>query len=118
MSRVIYVCGPYRDSRGEWYVHQNIEEAKCITRELWLMGAVPICPHANSAMFGGHDIPDHVWLDGDLEILKRCDAVVAMPHWTKSKGATCEVEFAHRNGIPVFIWSMDVIKLREWLQRG
>lgn len=37
-----------------------------------------------------------------LEIMKRCDAVVAMLGWEFSKGAKKEIEVAKEIGIPVF----------------
>ena len=113
--RVIYMAGPYRSTLGEWYVHKNIEEARAVARELWLMGAAVICPHANTAMFGGTTVPDDVWLKGDLEILSRCDAVVALPRWSESKGATGEVEQAHLQGKPVFRWPEEKPYIERWL---
>jgi hypothetical protein len=45
---------------------------------------------------------DETWLKGDLELLKRCDAVWALPGWDTSIGATGEVNHAKSLNIPVF----------------
>jgi hypothetical protein len=54
-----------------------------------------ICPHKNTALFDGA-ADDSVWLAGDVEILKRCDVVFAMPGWEKSEGARAEIKEARR----------------------
>ncbi|MBL0870335.1 MAG: DUF1937 family protein [Phycisphaerales bacterium] len=98
--KVIYVAGPYRSSH-EWGVTNNIRQAELAALELWKMGYAVICPHKNTAYFGGA-APDSVWLEGDLEILRRCDAVYCLPSWRESSGARGEVDEAKRVGIPVF----------------
>lgn len=64
-----------------------------------------ICPHANSAhMEDEIDLPNEAFLQGDLEILARCDAIVMTPDWAKSHGAIEEKAFAEARGIPVYVW--------------
>lgn len=106
--KVAYVAGPYRAKtmNGVW---QNIERAKMIAAELWKMGYAVICPHANTAFMDGSTTGNqaddsHVWLEGDFEILKRCDCIVMIPGWERSQGATAEMQFADAHQIPVFIW--------------
>ena len=96
---VIYVAGPYR-APHEWGVVQNIRNAELIAVDLWAEGFAVICPHKNTALFGGA-CQDSVWLQGDLAILARCDVVYEMPGCDKSTGATGELEFARNRGIPV-----------------
>jgi hypothetical protein len=71
------------------------------SRGRWLEGIVAICPHLNTMFFTGA-APDSMWLDGDLELLRRSDAVLLTDNWEKSSGARAEVEEANRVGIPVF----------------
>ena len=97
-----YVAGPYR-APTEWQVKQNIEAAERVAAMLWQMGFAVICPHKNTAFFGGL-CPDEVWLRGDLVMLRRCDLVVLVPGWEASTGAQAEAEEAKRNGIPVYEW--------------
>lgn len=100
-KKVIYICGPYRSGNGEWFVKKHIREAERIAELVWVAGGVALCPHKNTQWFGGL-VPDEVFLEGDLELLRRCDAVLTVPGWEGSKGAFAEVEFAQNHNIPVF----------------
>lgn len=96
---VAYVAGPYRD-KSEWKVVNNIRTAENLALSLWRPGVAVICPHKNTAFFGGAQ-PDEVWLDGDLELVRRSDVVVCTADWERSLGARNEVQFASELGIPV-----------------
>lgn len=96
-----YVAGAYRDTRGAWFIRENIRAAEAVALSLWQRGIPALCPHKNTALFDGA-APDEVWLAGDLVMLARCDAVVLVPGWRKSAGTRAEVEFAEARGIPVF----------------
>ena len=100
--KLAYVAGPYR-TKSEWELIRNIREAEEIALGLWLMGYAVICPHKNTAHFGGA-APDEVWLKGDLVMLARCDVVVLTPRWRESAGAKEERLHAIACGIPVFEW--------------
>jgi hypothetical protein len=97
---VVYVAGPYR-AATEWQVLLNIRRAEEVALQVWRSGAACICPHKNTAFFGGA-AEDSVWLVGDLEIVRRCDAVVCVEGWQLSRGAIGEVALARQLGIPVF----------------
>jgi hypothetical protein len=54
-------------------------------------------------------VPDWRFLVGDIEILKRCDAIVMIPGWRKSEGARKEFDIAVDAFFPfwtkkVFLW--------------
>lgn len=101
--KVIYIAGPYRSKRGEYYVRQNIRAAEELAIFVWRNGGVALCPHKNTAGFGGACAGgDEVWLDGDLELIKRCDAMYLVPGWENSSGTLAEIQFAHTLGMPVF----------------
>jgi len=68
---------------------------------VWKLGAVAICPHANTANFDG-ELPDEAFLAGDLAVLDRCDAVIVTSDWQASSGARHEVDVARDRGLPVF----------------
>ncbi|GAG99964.1 unnamed protein product [marine sediment metagenome] len=109
--KVIYVAGHYRDNRGEYYVRMNIRTAERAALFVWLNGGVALCPHKNTAGYGGaHGILDKTWLLGDIELLARCDALWALPGWDTSKGATKEVEYAKSQEIIVLYNQNDVLK--------
>lgn len=109
-QRVVFVSGPYR-APTEWQVLQNIRRAEEVALAAWHAGAAVICPHKNTAHFGGA-AEDRIWLDGDLTILRRCDAVVCVEGWERSVGARAEVNCARSLGIPVF---ESIAGLKEWL---
>jgi len=99
--KVVYVAGPFRGPNS-WAMEQNIRKAEALALEVWKLGAACICPHTNTRFFQGA-AEDTVWLDGDLEILKRCDAVLLTDTWHLSQGATAERVYALAHGIPVFL---------------
>jgi hypothetical protein len=96
---LVFISGPYRAPtiRG---VVANIREAEAVALEYWREGYAVICPHLNTALMDGA-LPDSVWLEGDREILRRCDVVVMMPRWTESAGATAEHALAVELGLAV-----------------
>lgn len=102
--KVIYLAHKIRDPRGPWWMQQHIRDAESVALELWKMGAAVICPGKNTFLFDGA-ADDSLWLTGDLEIIKRCDAVVMHSNWTTSVGAQAERRFAINNNIPVFYWT-------------
>jgi len=108
--KVVYIAGPFRGPTP-WDIENNIRRAETLALEVWRLPAAALCPHCNTRFFQ-NAAPDNVWLDGDLEMLRRCDAVMLTPDWEKSGGARAEVEEAHRLGIPVF---ESLALLRRWL---
>lgn len=48
--------------------------------------------------------PNHTWSDymlADLAAFRTCDAIVLLPCWQESKGATCEKIFAEGCGLEI-----------------
>ena len=107
-KKVIYVAGKYNDERGEWYVECNIREAERAAQFIWLNGGVAICPHLNTKMFGGL-CSYETWIQGDLEILSRCDAIYMVSNWISSKGAKIEKEHAEKLGLPILYDHADLL---------
>jgi len=113
--KVIYVAGPYR-AKTEWGLVQNIRHAEQASIKLWREGWAVICPHKNTSFLGGavHDGDDgdsSIWLDGDLEILRRCDAIFMLNGWTNSEGARKEFELACELRLGVFFEIIHLHKL-------
>jgi hypothetical protein len=100
MKKVIFISGAYRNGT-EWGLEENIRRAEDAALKLWKLGWVVICPHKNSAHFGG-SCPDKVWLDGDLELLRRSDAIYLLKGWQKSEGALMEYELATKQPIKIY----------------
>jgi hypothetical protein len=105
--KVAYVAGPFR-ADNSWDMEQNIRRAEAIALELWRMGHAVICPHTHTRFFQGA-ADDDVWLEGDLEILRRCDFIVMTPDWRRSSGARKELDEARRRGMAAYEWD-DIMK--------
>lgn len=123
--KLIYIAGPYR-APSDYEVHQNIERARSYGATVAGTGlAYPVIPHSNTAHFGGlNGTTDELWLEGTLELMRRCDGVVLTPGWTGSSGSRAEKAEADALGIPVLDldrhecsitvlrWLIDVVKPR------
>jgi hypothetical protein len=111
---LVYLAGPYRSPLGFDGVHRNIQRARRIARRIWTDLRLPtICPHANTAFMDGVGT-DGIFLTGDLVMLRRCDAIVMMPGWEDSAGATAELADAVHHGLEHFAWPDTTGALREW----
>ena len=113
LNKVVYIAGPFR-APSAWEIEQNIRRAEALALEVWRAGITAICPHTNTRFYQGA-APDEVWLEGDLEILRRCDAVLLTEGWDESAGTLAEVAEAKRGKIPVF---MELENCVEYLHRG
>jgi hypothetical protein len=117
--KLVYVAGPFRASSAYVPGHQDmfaVQENIMAAMKLGLeiartLVAFPVIPHANTMFFTG-SAPDAVWLDGDIEMMRRCDAVLMTPDWQRSSGARAEEKLAREIGLPVFYAIDDV---RAWL---
>ena len=109
---VVYIAGPYR-AATPWRVQANIRAAQEAALTVWKLGAVALCPHGNTGQFEG-ECPDDVWLRGDLELLRRCDAVLMLEHWQLSEGAKEEHRVAADLGLPIFYDTASGV-LRGWV---
>lgn len=98
--QIVYVAGPYRAETAEMRA-RNIRLAGGVAIMLWSEGFAALCPHRNSANMDGA-VPDEEFLEGSLEMLRRCDAVLMMPGWEKSEGSVAERDTATLMNIPVF----------------
>lgn len=110
--KVVYVAGPFR-APNAWEIERNIRRAE-ETAMLLIeqMGIMPMIPHANTRFFHGTQT-DQFWLDGTMELLRRCDAVFLGRGWERSSGSKAEKAEAERLKIPVFTHdTMD--EMIEW----
>lgn len=110
---VVYVAGPFRGSSA-WAVEQHVRKAEELAMAVARLGAMPLCPHTNTRFFNG-TLTDDFWLDGTIELMSRCDAVVVTDDWHLSAAARAEVTRAHQLNLPVL---ENIDALRVWLMRG
>lgn len=113
MIPVVYIAGPFRGANA-WEVEQNIRQAEDLAYEVACLGAMPLCPHTNSRFFNG-TLTDQFWIDGTLELLRRCDAAIFTPDWEESTGARGERRSAKRLKIPTFD---NLASLHVWMLRA
>ena len=99
MRKIAYISGPYRSKDGINGIAENIWRARKVAVKYWKKYDV-LCPHMNTAFMDAIDTDD-VFLNGDLNQLRRCDVIVMMEHWIMSEGATKELELARECGLEV-----------------
>lgn len=80
-----------------YQVTKHIELARECALKYWKLGFAVICPHTNTAMLDGA-CDDSVWLNGDLEFVRRSDVVVMLPNYVDSEGAKAELALAQELG--------------------
>lgn len=102
---LVYISGPFTSNPTA-----NTHRACRIWDSLRARGCMtPICPHWSLIQDTLIPLSHQQWIDYDLEILARCDAVLRLDG--DSVGADIEVSYANDNGIPVFYKTKD---LYEW----
>ena len=107
MRPILYLSGPYTPANGRT-TEQHIAVARTHAKAAWRQGWAAFCPHLNCAGFEVtcQEIPHSAWLDGDLAILDlldpAVDAVLMLPGWDKSRGATVERQRALVRGLEIF----------------
>ena len=95
--QVTYIAGPY--TNADMFIQcQNIRHARDVAQRMWLEGKAAICPHLNTAWFEGDR---QIFIDGDLEILSRCDSIYMLKGWRGSEGAKGELDLARRMGLAI-----------------
>ena len=100
--RLIYVAGPFRSSTC-WGVFQNVRWAEKAALRLADEGWAVLCPHLNTAWFDQSypEIPTQAYLEGGLEMVKRCDAIYMLKDFSSSEGSMAELACAINNGLDV-----------------
>lgn len=104
--KIVYIAGPYRGNLIRRVL--NIWRARQAALFVWQHGGVALCPHLNTALFDGK-MPDATWLEGDTDLLQRCDAVWTIDGWDRSVGALVEDAVACAAGLPRLRTREDVV---------
>lgn len=94
---LIYICAPLRGD-----MEANIEKAKQYSREVFLQGDIPICPHIYFPQFANVENAkeDRAAMNMGLALLKRCSRinVYADP---PTAGMREEIEIARQYGVSI-----------------
>ena len=101
---LIYVAGAYAGD-----VSANIIKAERVSIALIRNGWHVFTPHKNTAGYEKYgDIPKSTWLEEDLNILARCDALYVMDNWRTSPGTKGEIAAAQKLAM-LIIWEEDLL---------
>ena len=101
--KLIYISSPY--ANGD--VAENIRKACLAGNEILKKGHIPYIPHLTYLWHLITPKPKQEWLDIDLALIPRMDALLRLPG--ESAGADKEVALAKCLNIPVY-YSLDAIK--------
>ena len=104
---VVYIAGPI--TNGDTLAH--IGNAMRWANKLFRMGFAPVVPHLNCYIHAVLPLTHAEWLEWDIAMLRRCDAVFRFGLDTPSSGADEEQDAATMSGIPVFT---DIAVLSAW----
>lgn len=102
---VVYLASPYKCGNtvnDDFVIFQHWVAAHMRAWDLWKLGFTCISPISNTAFMNHQDIDHQRFLDGDLDILARCDALLMNRGWENSDGCRAEKVFAEGHDIPVF----------------
>lgn len=100
MKKLLYVAGPYSGN-----TEKNIARAEEVSISLIRNRFHVYTPHKNMAgyeQYEGDGIGYKTWIDMDLDILRRCDAMYVMKDSERSVGVQKELVFARNHRIPIF----------------
>lgn len=112
---LIYIAGPFRGATP-YLVRRNVEAARDAGLYVARNGGYPVIPHTMTADFDKL-LTDQFWLDGTMEMLRRCDAIFLMSTWEQSSGARAERDEAIRLQKPQFYADAeDLLILQRWIQ--
>lgn len=101
--RLIYIAGRY-SAKSASEIEENVELAKLAGHVVRSWGYEPLVPHIAVLEPLGESSEER-WktaMRSCLVFLGRCDGVVMLPNWRKSRGARIERWISIRRGIPVF----------------
>jgi hypothetical protein len=108
--RVIYVSGPYT---GDVEIHK--QAAVLIGQKVREHGFIPLVPHISICPIEKPDSKKGYTLAMRecLALMYRCDAIVMVPGWERSRGARIERFLARRYAMPVFDTLTQFLKFKE-----
>lgn len=94
-------------------IEEHIKLAEKYAVILWNNGFAVFAPHLNTRHFETKtQVPESVYQEFDLFILRKVDGIFVLPNWKESTGGKREVRIAHEEvGIPVFD---DVVEIIKW----
>lgn len=113
--RYVYIAGAYSSSPDS-----NTDLAIGLGNHVLRHRFIPFVPHLSHFWEQRHPHTWQEWLDIDFWWILRCDALLWDREWIPddSSGATKEVEFAKKHGIPVFYSLRELILHQQGIERA
>lgn len=99
--KIIYIAGPIRNDDAE-IQKRNIGKGILAAKAIWQAGGAATCPHMLAYFWGDDDAFRKLILEGEIEFINRSDAVLALPGWPTSIGASAEICHARGRGMLIF----------------
>jgi hypothetical protein len=98
---LVYIAGPFR-AGSAWAIESNIRAAEELGLKIASFGGAPVIPHTMYRFFQGA-LPDNVWLECGLALLRPCAAMAVAENWEGSVGTINEIlEARDHLKIPIF----------------
>jgi hypothetical protein len=115
---VVYISGKYS---GKDYdeIESNIKKVRETAIKLWELGYTVLAPHLNTYHFETDCKCSYQdYIDGDLTLLSRCDAILMLDNWEESTGAKIEKQAAEDRMMEIFfniellnVFYVDILKV-------
>ena len=112
-QKLVYLSGPISNggTATQDQIEANIDASIPFHSALMKARFAVINPILTAYVDEMHEIDWNIWVEADLTIVVRCDAVLRLPG--PSKGADMECEYARKRWIPVFHSVEDLIAWRD-----
>lgn len=118
--RTCYIAGaitPYPSEHPVLGFLGNIKRGTRMAVKTLLAGYVPFCPFIDFLYFfqlrDGENITEKMIKDLSLTWLEKCDSVLVLPKYRKSRGTLAEIARAKELDIPIFYSLEDMIDFEE-----
>ena len=116
--KIVFIAGPYFGNGDKSKIQDNIRHAEKYQIALANLGIGFFCPHNHTEHFEikAKQTEDFYRELDSIFLKKVADAVMAIPGWETSTGSKAEIEFAKKNGLPIFYPKSpdDITEIVKW----
>lgn len=120
MRELIYLASPYSHRLGSVRLDRTVQVCRITARLIERNQLVysPIAASTRLTEYGDMADTWNQWREYDREFLSKCDVlyVATMPGWRESVGVSCEIAWAKRFGMPIFMLDPDTLRVLQMLK--